>query len=210
MLTQANTLTHDAAVVLDRAFGMFAPGQGTRIGIAVGTVAAGAAGIRSWRQATSEQGGGSFPLAVALLGAAVLGAFIALRPWPRVSGKPIKPGAYVVGVLEGGPPKATKATQAGAVTAIQAGLDSILLLWAVGKVARAFSAVTGAVRGILPAPSKGGGGEGTGKATGATGGTGGGETLPTGEPPLVTPGATGGIDIGGGDLGGGGLGVEGG
>ncbi len=210
MLTKTSTLTHDAAVVLDRAFGMFQPGQGTRIGVAAGTVAAGAAGIRSWRQATSEQGGGSFPLAVGLLGLAVLGAFIALRPWPMVSGKPIKPGAYAAAVLEGHPPKATKATQAGAVTAIQAGLDSILLLWAIGKVARAFSAVSGAIRGLVGAPpGKGGSGE----ATGGTGtATGGGETLPTGQPPLVNPTPTGGIDVGGATgLGGGGdLGIEGG
>lgn len=188
LVSNANTLTHDAAVVLDRAFGMFSPGQGIRIGVAAGSVAAGVSGLRSWRQATSEQGGGSFPLAVALIGLAVLGAFIALRPWPQVNGKPIEPGAYAVDVLEGKPPKVTETTHTAGVTAIQAGIDSLLVLWALGKVASAFSAVTGAVRGVL---GGGGGAGGGGGDTADAGGAGGDDVAPPLDP---TPP----IDVGGG------------
>lgn len=85
------------------------------------------------------------PIGMLLLGGAAITAFIAFRPWPATpENKPIKPGAYVVEVLQGRPPAASvpqdKSSQ---ITEIQNGLMALILVYAVSKIAGGITGVLG-------------------------------------------------------------------
>jgi hypothetical protein len=170
VLTDAGALLHGTAVILDRAFGLFAPGQGWRM---VFGVTAGAAGIGSYRAFHSggQDGDGNLPLAILLMGVAAVALFMMARPWPQTSAGPVKPGAYVVDVLEGKPPPAgPQAFSPTEVHLTEAGLGAILGVWAAGKVGQSLGGIAaGAAAGggilgkiwgwIKGLGSEGGGGE---------------------------------------------------
>lgn len=97
-------------------------------------------------------GEGMLPLGILLLGMAALAGFIAMRPWPVTpSSKPIKPGAYVVEILQGQPPAASlSAKESGQqdkqISEIENGLTALLLIWAISKVAGGISSILGVFR----------------------------------------------------------------
>ena len=152
VLADAGALLHGTAVLLDRVFGLFAPGQGWRI--VFGATAAGT-GYASYRAYTTggEDGDGNLPLAILLLGIASVALFMMARPWPQTAAGPIKPGAYVVDVLKGEPPPAgPQAFTPTEVHLTEAGLGAILALWAAGKVGQSLGGIAagaGAAGGIL-------------------------------------------------------------
>ena len=83
-----------------------------------------------------------FPLAILLLGGALLAGFMAFRPWPAPgsSGQPIKPGTYVVEIITGKPPAASNPPDRTAeVQAIESGILTVLGLWAAAKLASVVS-----------------------------------------------------------------------
>jgi hypothetical protein len=132
---------HGTAVVLDRAFGLFAPGQGWRI---VFGVTAGASALGSYRafRTGGEDGDGNLPLAIALAGVAAVALFMMARPWPQTAGGPVKPGAYVVDVLQGAPPPAgPQSFTASEVHLTEAGLAALLGLWAAGKLGQSLGGI---------------------------------------------------------------------
>lgn len=147
MLQETGTLLHGTAVVLDRAFALFAPGQGWRIVFATGAAAAGAGAVKTYRD--DGQGDGQLPLAILLTGVSIMAAFMALRPWPQADGQPIKPGAYTVDVLKGEPPPAGPGSiPAGEVELTEAGLATLVGLWAAGKVAGGIGSAANAAAGL--------------------------------------------------------------
>jgi len=87
------------------------------------------------------------PLGILILGAVAIMAFIAMRPWPVTSSsKPIKPGAYVVEILQGHPPAASEPVdRQGQITEIENGLTALVLIWAAAKVASGATSVLGAL-----------------------------------------------------------------
>lgn len=148
LLQETGTLLHGSAVVLDRAFALFAPGQGWRIVFGAGAGAAGIGAVKAYRSGTGEDDG-SLPLAILLTGVTALGAFMALRPWPQADGQPIKPGAYAVDLLKGEPPPAGPGSiPAGEVELTEAGLATLVGLWAAGKVANGLGSAAGAAGSI--------------------------------------------------------------
>jgi hypothetical protein len=148
MLQDTETLLHGTAVVLDRAFAMFAPGQGWRIAFGTGAAVSGAGAVKAF-QAGGEDDGGNLPLSILLAGVAAVAAFMALRPWPQEGGQPIKPGAYAVDVLKGEPPPAGPgAIPAGEVDLTEAGLATLIGLWAAGKAASGLGNAANAASGL--------------------------------------------------------------
>lgn len=107
---------------------------------------------------------GNLPLAIFLMGAGAIAAFMAMRPWPQASGEPIKPGAYAVDVLKGTPPPAgPQAFSSGEVQLTEVGLATLVGIWAAGKVASAAGGIgsfIGGVLGALGLGGRGGGGAG--------------------------------------------------
>jgi hypothetical protein len=80
---------------------------------------------------------GDLPLAIALIGGALLAGYMAYRPWPVASGKPVKPGAYAFEILEGQVPAAgPPAVSAAEVQATEYALDMVLGIWAVTKLSK--------------------------------------------------------------------------
>ena len=80
---------------------------------------------------------GDLPLAIALIGGALLTGYMAYRPWPVASGKPVKPGAYLYEILEGQVPAAgPPAVSAAEVQATEYALDMVLGVWAVTKLSK--------------------------------------------------------------------------
>lgn len=80
---------------------------------------------------------GDLPLAIALIGGALLTGYMAYRPWPASSGKPLKPGAYMYQILEGQVPAAgPPAVSAAEVQATEYALDMVLGIWAVTKLSK--------------------------------------------------------------------------
>jgi hypothetical protein len=147
-ITQAGTLLNDAAKALDWFFHFFKPGQGWRIAFGGAAVVAAYGGVRQWQSASaSEDATGALPLAVALFGLAALAGFMTLRQWPQPGGKPIRPGAYAVDVLEGKAPAAGP-VPASDVVPIEIGLGAILALWAASKAAQGLSGLGGIIAGI--------------------------------------------------------------
>jgi hypothetical protein len=146
VLADAGSLVHATAVILDRFFGMFAPGNGWRLAF---TAAAAGAGFGAYKAYTAGSGAPEddyLPLAILLTGVALTAGFMAGRPWPQTSQGPIKPGAYAVDVLKGEPPPAGPPVfSEGEVELTEAGLSTLLAFWAAGKAATAISGITQAV-----------------------------------------------------------------
>jgi hypothetical protein len=133
--SDANDFFGDAAKVLDSFFSLWYPGNPWRIVFGAGAVVAFVHGVRSWRDAaTADNPGAALPLALALFGLAALAAFFALRPWPQVDGKPVKPGFYAAMTLAGTPPQAGPARTAD-VTEIKYSLETVVGLWAAQQAA---------------------------------------------------------------------------
>lgn len=148
-LSDTGSLLHGAAVVLDRAFGLFAPGNGWR---AVFFGIAGLAGFgafKAWTADSGEDDPGHLPLAIGLTGITVAALFFAMRPWPQTSAGPIKPGAYIADTLQGTPPPSGPSTYSESeVELTEAGLGTLLTLWAAGKAAGTLSALGSAAAGV--------------------------------------------------------------
>jgi hypothetical protein len=95
----------------------------------------------------------NLPLALLLLGAAALCAFVALRPWPVTpEGTPIGPGSYVIEILQGAPPAASlspkqSGQQAKQVAAIENGLFALIIVWATKNFINWLSALQGGFSG---------------------------------------------------------------
>lgn len=96
---------------------------------------------------------GNLPMAILLLGLGAVALFLMARPWPQTSAGPIKPGAYVVDVIKGQPPPGGPPTfSADTVHLTEAGLATILAVWAAGKVGQSLAGVAagaGAAGGIF-------------------------------------------------------------
>lgn len=152
VLADAGALLHGTAVILDRAFGLFAPGQGWRIVFGATAAVSGLGSYRAFRSG-GDDGEGNLPLAILLFGVASVALFMMARPWPQTAAGPIKPGAYVVDVLEGRPPPAGPAGFSPTeVHLTEAGLAAILGVWAAGKTGQALGGIAagaGAAGGIL-------------------------------------------------------------
>lgn len=147
-VSQAGTLLGDAAKALDWFFHFFKPGQGWRIAFGGAAVLAALGGVKSWQSASqSDDPAGTLPLAVALFALSALAAFMTLRQWPQPGGKPIKPGAYAVDIVEGKPPEAGTAPASDA-PAIEVGLGAILALWGASKAAQGLSGLGGLIAGL--------------------------------------------------------------
>jgi hypothetical protein len=129
-----NLITRDAATVLDRAFGMFKPGQGYRTLAFITAAVAGLGAFKSFQG--DDDRGSKLPLTLGLTGLAAMALFMSFRPWPQVGGAAIKPGAYAWHIAEGQvPPEGPPATSPEEVDAIQAGLDLLIGAWLTAKVA---------------------------------------------------------------------------
>jgi hypothetical protein len=129
---------------------------------------------------------GNLPLAIALIGAGLLTGFMAWRPWPAPTGKPIKPGAYLYEILEGQvPAEGPPAVSAAEVQATEYALDMVLGIWAATKLSKIlidvaqtlYDAIMSGVAGLSALLGAGGGGGTT------PGDTTPGDTTPPGEPP---------------------------
>ena len=147
VLSDAGALLHGTAVVLDRVFGMFAPGNGWRL---VFTGMTGVAGVGAWKAFTAggEDDGSKLPLAIGLTGVALASGFMAFRPWPQTSSGPIQPGAYVVDLLRDEPPPAGPPSfSQSEVKLTEAGLATLVGLWAASKVATAGASLATAAAG---------------------------------------------------------------
>jgi Lysozyme like domain len=132
-------LNHMAAVMIDRGFSLFLPGQGFRAVFWAATGLLGISAYKTWRSGESASGDGNphLPLAILLTGAAILAGFLAFRPWPvSTAGRPIKPGAYLWEIEQGKtpPPGAPTYTPA-EVQETEAGLDILLGFWAIHQLA---------------------------------------------------------------------------
>jgi hypothetical protein len=104
-------------------------------------------------------GDDKFPVAIALLGLACIIGFMAFRPWPAPTNKPIKPGAYFIEILQGNPPAASKAPdRAGEINVIQDGLMAITTIWALAQAANMLSKL-GSYFTPAGSPAGGSGGE---------------------------------------------------
>ncbi len=132
-------INHIAAVMIDRAFSLFLPGQGFRAVFWAATVLLGVGAYKTWSSGESSSGDGNphLPLALLLTGGALIAGFLAFRPWPvSTAGRPIKPGAYLYEVTQGQPPPAGAPTYTPAeVQETEAGLDILLGFWAIHQLA---------------------------------------------------------------------------
>lgn len=121
------------------------------------------------------------PLAILFLGIAGIAFFMAARPWPMPQAdKPVKPGAYLIQILQGNPPAASNPPdRAAEVTTIQAGLAAALAVWVASKLA-------GMITGILPSGGGTIGGDVSGSGEDVSGP---GEAPPPVEepPPVIEP-----------------------
>jgi hypothetical protein len=132
-------INHIAAVMIDRAFSLFMPGQGFRAVFWAATALLGIASWKTYQSGESPDGGGNphLPMALLLTGAAIMTGFLAFRPWPvSTAGRPLKPGAYLWEITQGTPPPAGPPTYTPAeVTETEAGLDILLGFWAIHQLA---------------------------------------------------------------------------
>ena len=148
LVSEAGTLLHGLAEVLDFVYGFFAPGQGWRLAFGAGALVAGAGAVRAYTAGEGSMGGSSFPLAVGLAGAATLSAFMALRPWPQQAGGPEKPGEYVAEILSGQPPPPgpKRVHETGE---IEAGLAVFAVAWLANKATQFINSVISGVSSAL-------------------------------------------------------------
>jgi hypothetical protein len=115
------------------------------------------------------------PLGILLIGVAALAAFIAFRPWPLPGGSSIKPGAYVLDILQGNPPAASNPPDRTTdINIIEGGILALIAIWAAGKIAGLLSPLLG-----------GGGGGGEAEPGEGEGEPGEGEAPPAEEPPPI-------------------------
>jgi hypothetical protein len=153
VLEDAGALLHGSAIVLDRVFGMFAPGNGWRLAFTGITIGAGFGAYKAYTAGSGQDEGGMLPLAILATGVALTAGFMAARPWPQTSEGAIKPGAYAVDILRGEPPPAgPESFSEGEVELTEAGLATLLSLWAASKAASAVGGIAqaaGAGAGIL-------------------------------------------------------------
>jgi Phage tail lysozyme len=132
-ISEANGLFKDVAEVVNWFVVMAEPSQQWRLISAAGSVAAFYGSVRFHRD--------NFPLSVFLMGAGAVLAYMALRPWPQsASSTPERPGPYAVSVVQGEPPAAGPAP-ASHVGEIQAGVEALAGVWAVGQVAKGLANV---------------------------------------------------------------------
>jgi hypothetical protein len=183
-------VNHDLAYALDTAVTMFKPGQAWRIAFTAVTIGCAAGAVVVYRSGGQEK----LPMAIAITGAGLLSGYMAFRPWPAPSGKPIKPGAYAFEILEGQvPAQGPPALSPSEVQATEYALGTFEAIWAVAKLSSvvknvaqtlydgveaglgAFSAILGAFgAGAGAAAGGAGGGEsGGGEGEGGSGGEGG-------------------------------------
>jgi hypothetical protein len=147
-ISEMSTLLGDAAKTLDWFFHFFKPGQGWRIAFGGGAVISAYAGVKSWQSASSSDDVTSaLPLAVLLFGLAFLSAFMTLRQWPTVGGKPVLPAAYAVDIVQGTPP-AAGAAPGSDQDAIEAGLAAVIALWGASKIASGLGGLGGLLGGL--------------------------------------------------------------
>jgi hypothetical protein len=144
-----------------------------------------------------SDGDDNLPLAIALIGGALLTGYMAYRPWPVSDGKTVKPGAYAFEILEGQTPAAgPPAVSPAEVQATEYALDMVLGVWAVTKLSKVlvdvattlYDAVMAGIGGLAPLLGAGGGGEAAGGEAGTAGegeASGEGEGGTTGEEPTV-------------------------
>src|ERR1700677_3793054 len=84
------------------------------------------------------------PLGILLLGVAALAGFMAFRPWPVPGGTSIKPGAYVLDILQGNPPAASQPPdRQDDINVIEGGILALIAIWAAGKIAGLIAPLTG-------------------------------------------------------------------
>ena len=103
------------------------------------------------------------PLGILLLGVAALAGFMAFRPWPLQGSTSVKPGAYLLDILQGKPPAASNPPDRQAdINVIEGGILALVAIWAAGKIAGLLSPFTGG-------GGEGGEGEGDGEGEGEGG-----------------------------------------
>jgi hypothetical protein len=159
LLSEAGSLLHGAAEMLDWVFGFFAPGQGWRLAMGAGAVASGYGAVKTYAASDSGSiGGSNFPLAVGLAGASTLLAFMALRPWPQQGGGSERPGEYVAQILSGQPPPAGP-RRVHETSAIEAGLAVFATAYIASKAAAGISGIVGAISGFITGLAQSGAGE---------------------------------------------------
>jgi NlpC/P60 family len=147
-VTEAGTLLHGIAEMLDFAFGFFAPGQGWRIAFGAGAVVSGYGAVRAYTAGEGSMGGSSFPLAVGLAGVSTLAAFMALRPWPQEAKGSEPPGAYIAEILSGQPPPAGP-KRVKETSTIEAGLAVFAVAWLANKATQFINSVVSGVSSAL-------------------------------------------------------------
>jgi hypothetical protein len=159
LMSEAGTLLHGVAEVLDFAFGFFAPGQGWRIAFGALAAGSGYGAARAYMAGSGSLGGSSFPLAVGLAGVSTLAAFMALRPWPVEGDAPERPGKYVAEILEGqAPPPGPERVHD--TEPIEAGLAVFAAAYLASKAAGALSSIVGGVGALLSGLAASGAAEG--------------------------------------------------
>lgn len=133
---------HTLAYALDTALTMFKPGQAWRIVFAGITVGLGAGAVIVYRQGDDKR----LPLVIALTGGGLLTGYMAFRPWPAPTGKPIKPGAYAYEILEGDvPAEGPPALSPVEVQATEYAIGAFEAIWFTQKLASVFGNLAEAV-----------------------------------------------------------------
>jgi hypothetical protein len=150
LMSEAGTLLHGIAEILDFMFAFFAPGQGWRIAFAAGGAVAGYGAVKSYTSSEGPAGSAAFPLSVGLAAVATMCIFMAARPWPQEAGGSEKPGKYMAEILSGQPPPAGPA-RVHETPVIEAGLGVFAAAWVGSKAANVIGSITTAVSGLLTA-----------------------------------------------------------
>jgi hypothetical protein len=148
LVSEAGTLLHGIASMLDFAFSMFQPGQGWRIAFGAGSVASGYGAVKAYTSDSGSLGGASFPLAVGLASVCAISGFMALRSWPQLASGSEKPGAYLAEILEGQPPPPGPA-RVHETDEIEAGLAVFAVAWLAQKTSSLINTVITSVTGAL-------------------------------------------------------------
>lgn len=144
VISDASTLLYDASKTLNFFFQWFNPGQGWRAAMGVSGVLLAGISFKSYTNASAS----ALPLAIITGGSALMLFYMAFRPWPLSSGKPIRPAAYVVDILKGTPPGAGPAPS-NDTDAIEIGLAGVLAIWGANKAAGVIGNVAQAAGSLL-------------------------------------------------------------
>ena len=129
------SVNHLLAYLIDYPLSMFKPGQAWRLVFTAVTALLAFGSFKVYSQQSGNAGHEKLPLAILLLGGALLTGFMAFRPWPNPDGKAIKPGAYAYEILEGqvpaaGPPAISPAE----VQTTEFAMDLFAAIWALQKM----------------------------------------------------------------------------